>query len=107
MIIQVAMGRPKKWYLGGENGVSPEIFLFNCDNSRMTLLDSDELLGRVLDVTMPKKGKYPSEGVIVSIYINLTIDTYLMLDSHFTPRRYARLQLPLHYTELSRVDNGL
>ena len=57
------MGRPKKWHLAERSG---EIFLFNYDDSRMKLPDSNELLGRVLDITHPKKGKYPSEGVIVS-----------------------------------------
>ena len=58
------MGRPKKWYLAEQSGVTSGIFLFNYDDSRIKLPDSDELLGRVLDITHPKKGKYPSEGIV-------------------------------------------
>lgn len=66
------MGRPKKWYLAEQSEVNSEIFLFNHDDSRMKLPDSNELLGHVLDETLPKKGKYPNEGVIVSNYMYLS-----------------------------------
>ena len=58
------MGKPKKWYLAEDVGSSPGVFL-NCDYEPMKLPDSDEVLGRVLDIVEPKKEKYPTEGLIV------------------------------------------
>ena len=79
------MGRPKKWYLAEQSGVTSRIFLFNYDDSRMKLPDSDELFGRVLDIAHPKKGKYPSEGVIVSFL-------WALLSQYYNIGSYIRSQ---------------
>ena len=60
----VRMGRPKKWYVTEDTGLTPGVFV-NCDDGPMKLPDSEEVLGRVLDIVEPKKEKYPTEGFIV------------------------------------------
>ena len=56
------MGGTKKWYLVKSGNA---IFL-HYGNSPMKLTNFENLLGRVIDITMPRKGKHSCDVVNVS-----------------------------------------
>jgi len=55
------MGGTKKWYLV-KNG---NAIVLHYGDSPMKLEDSEKMLGRVVDVTLPRKGKHSCDGVNV------------------------------------------
>lgn len=61
-MILAAMGKKSKWYLQEQDD---SIFLY-CEDSPVKVPgQSDKHLGKVIDITLPKKAK-PSDGVTVS-----------------------------------------
>jgi len=57
------MGRQKQWHLA-EDSDSGIYVKYN--DGFVKRPDSDEALGRILDINQPKIGKYSNEGIVVS-----------------------------------------